>query len=701
MKNFYKKTLWFAAICLSTIVPINAAQAADFPVYKDLPLPRPSCLPQFGIRDFTIDPQRLNLYPDGFLGGDRQTLQQLSDYLLNDPEGRSVWKSQAKSTSTTLNRWDLNTANFDRYVYRIPQLQALSQVYMLTGHPELGQFIRGHILQIASLPFEFWVHAELRGYNPAKPVGGLETASLCTTLGFALSATSDLFSAEELATIATALNEKGLTPCLNWLSANQQRVNNWVAVLATGAYISAKYLHNPQAANTAIDRINHYVNGSIETDGSYGEGLGYFSYPIQTLLPAVLAMTTDEKATFLATSSSLRHSASWRVYPNLFPSTSTGFNTLHFADNSYSASFNSNVTTMLACIYKDPVALWLKNKYRTTYSLNELLLMFSTATNLPTPQSPPEAGLPLVKSFTAGDSYIRSTWDDDGIVLGIWSGNGSLVNYSHQRPEMGSICMGAYGEYLIVSAGSASYRSPLHYSWDLTYRSMNSISIDDKNQLFKTITATNGVDVSAYWSPGTPLAEILQCRSGEIADWLVNEMALSYHVPMKHLRRSVLFVRDPGYFVVVDKIESLGTSHKYSWRIHLNNKDDAGSLEQKSAGHWLFRRPTVDMNLHLYSDREIATNIGQGYFHGPGRDYDPGGKYEGKPGSSIEIEAHNLQNCQSMLYYSIIYPAKTGASALAVNYTANSITVGADTITFSEGECTITKNGKTERYELW
>jgi hypothetical protein len=182
---------------------------------------------------------------------------------------------------------------------------------------------------------------------------------------------------------------------------------------------------------------------------------------------------------------------------------------------------------------------------------------------------------------------------------------------------------------------------------------------------------------------------------------LVNEMALSYHVPMKHVRRSVLFVRDPGYFVVVDRIESNGTTHKYSWRIHLNNRDEAGILEEKGAGHWLFKRPSVNLDVYLYSDRSMVTAIGQGYMHGAGRDYSPGGKYEGKLGSSIEIEAHNQQNSQSQLYYSVIYPTKAGTSALAVSYSPGSITVGNDAITFSGGECTIAKGGKTEKYELW
>ncbi|MDR2626631.1 MAG: heparinase II/III-family protein [Dysgonamonadaceae bacterium] len=713
MKSLYNKyvrsIVRFTAGCLLTGV-MSVAQAAGFPVYEDLPLPRPDNLPQFEAGDFKINPQRLDLYPNGFMSGDKQVLQKLCDYLLNDSDGRSIWESQAKSAAKILNQWDLNPYNFNRYVYRIPQLQALSLTWLLTGHKELGEFIRGHILQIAGLPFEFWVHAELRGYNSKKPVGGLETASLCTTLGIVLSATPGLFSAEEKAMIEGVLNEKGLIPCLNWLAVNQQRTNNWVAVLATGAYISAKYLNRPEAVSTATGRINGYVNGSVEADGSYGEGLGYFSYPVQTLLPAVLAMTPAEKETFLTTSGSLRHSASWRVYPNLFPSKASKFNSLHFGDNSYGASFDSSVTTMLACIYRDPVALWLKNKYRTSYSLNELLLMFSTASGMPEPLSPKEAGLPLVKCFAAGDSYIRSTWDSDGIVLGMWSGNGSQVKYSHQRPEMGSICLGAYGEYMIVSAGAASYRAKLRYEWDLAYRAMNTISIDDKNQLFNqggiAVTADgayrggNGADVSGYWSFGRPVAEMLQCRSGEMADLLVNEMALSYHVPMKEVRRSVLFVRDPGYFVMVDRIESNGSSHKYSWRIHLNNKDGAGSIEEKGAGHWLFKRPSAKLDVYLYSDRALATGIGRGYLHGPGRDYSPGGKFEGKPGSSIEIEAHNPENCQSLVYYSVIYPTKKKTRALAVKYAAGSITVGSDTITFSEGECTIVRGDKTEKYKL-
>jgi hypothetical protein len=707
MKRLYSKYLRnvirFAAIIGLLTGTMNVVRAADFPVYEDLSLSRPACFPQFSGNDFKVDKERLDLYPDGFLGGDRQTLQLLCDYLLNDPAGRSMWESQAKSAAKILNQWNFNTPNFNRYIYAVPQLQALSQTYMLSGHKELGLFIRGHVLQIAELPFEFWVHAELRGYNPAKPVGGLETASVCTTLGFVLSATPDLFAAGEKAKINAVLNEKGLTPCLNWLAANSSKTNNWMAVLSTGAYISAKYLNDRQAMNTAVSCIGTYVNGSIEPDGSYGEGLGYFSYPIQTLLPAMLAMTPEEKTTYLSTSN-LRHSAAWRVYPMLFSSKPANRSlALHFADNSYNASFNSRIITILACIYRDPLALWLKNKYRTSNSFEEMLLTFSTASGMPAPQSLQEAGLPTVKAFSAGDSYIRSGWEDDAIVLGMWSGNGSLVKYAHQRPEMGSICMGAYGEYLIVSAGSASYRAALHYDYDRTYKAMNSISIDNKNQLFPG-NGNNGwvsVDISSYWSSGTPVAEILQCRSNEMTGLLVNEMSRSYHVPMKHVRRSVLFVRDPGYFVMVDKIESNGSSHQYSWRIHLNNKDNAGKLEEKSAGHWLFQRPSVNLDIYLYSDREITTAIGEGYLHGPGRDYSPGGVNEGKPGSSIEIEAHNRQNSQSQLYYSIIYPTKAGTSALAVHYAANTVTVGKDVITFSEGACTISKDGKTEKYTLW
>lgn len=704
MKPYWTVCLFFVVFILTNVKIF--AKVNNFPIYGDMQTPVPACLPVFSKENFKVDSTRLNLYPDGFLGGDSNTLKILCRYLLNDPAGRTSWNKETTFAAKVLNQWNLDPTSFNRYTYSTYQLENLSLVYLLSGHEELGHFIRSHMLQIAELPYEFWLHAELRGYNPNNPKGGLETGSLCATVAIVMSATTDLFSYTEKNLINTALTEKGLNPCLVWFSANQSAVHNWLAVIATGVYAAAKYLNNTNAKNQALTRLVDYVNGSIETDGSYGEGIGYFDYAIKSLFPALFLMDSQERFNVFS-NSNLIHSSLWRVFPYIYSSRAAAKSTiLQYGDNGYGAPIDSKVGVMLAYIYQDSVALWLLNKFVSTRDLREMLFIFSASSDNPlVPQSPQQAGLPLMKVFNGGDSYIRSTWNENGIVLGMWSGNGSLVNYGHQRPEMGSISLGAFGEHLIVSPGTASYRSTLRYLWDMTTKAANTIVIDDKNQLFpaKGINEWNTVDISGYWVTGNPTAQIVRSESGVMADVLVNQMTASYHVPMQKVRRSVMYLKGQQYFVLIDKIQSQGTTHKYSWRLHLNNRDGSGNLNEISPKHWLFTRPYAKLDIHLFSDRNINTSINQGYMHGPNRDYDPGGPNEGALGSSIEIEAYNQQNVQSLTYYSVIIPTQSGTSAPIVSFTGgNVLTIGSDTLTFTTGaQCIVESSGQTETFNLW
>src|SRR5690606_22410516 len=106
---------------------------------------------------------------------------------------------EAENVSVVLNQWDFNRKGFggNRYVYRVQQLERLSLIYLFTGQRELGQFIRGHLLQIAALPMDFWLHAELRGHDSKHPMGDIETSTLCSITSMTLSAATDLFSSAE------------------------------------------------------------------------------------------------------------------------------------------------------------------------------------------------------------------------------------------------------------------------------------------------------------------------------------------------------------------------------------------------------------------------------------------------------------------------------------------------------------------------
>lgn len=691
------------------------ARAEKFPIFDDQRIPRPDGLRQISASEFKVDIKRIEARQNGHLYGDKAALIRLGEYFTKDTDGKTSWQGMTSKAAGILKDWDFNRRGFgaNRFIYALyMDLEEMAMVYMYTGHKELGMFLKAHLMQAAELPMEFWLHSELRGYNRKKPLGQLETATLGRAYATSLSMVEGLLSAEELEKARKALYDKSYIPALNWL--DKPRASNFTAVIGTGAYVCAKFFNDPAGMDKALGALDFYLSGTIEDDGSYGEGVGYFSYPISTMLSAVLTMDAAAKEKVFS-KSGLRYSARWLAYPYLYARSSSGKMEpiiTHFGDNSFSRTPSAGTNTIIASLYDDGVAMWQMRKFNVNWKSHWRLQLLSYATdkNFPEPQSPAEAGLPLVKTFDSGDCFIRSSWDDNGIVLALLaggSGRGTKIKYAHRRPEINSIGLGAYGEYLVVSSGSASYRSPLHYTWDRMTRSANTITIDGKNQLFPGSGKMKGwgldVDVSDIWSKGNPTSEVIECRAGEMADVLINEAAKAYHAKMKHARRSVVFVRDPGYFVIVDHMESLAGKHKYNWYMHFNNRDEKAVLKEQSNGNWLLTRPVASMviNVAAYSDAKLATEINQGYMHGAGRDYSPGGVHEGKPGSSIELSAFNTDKLASLTFVSVLYPFKTGTEVPMVSNSGTMIKVGGDVLTLNNGTLTLSRGDKTERFKLW
>jgi hypothetical protein len=712
------KILSIIFLLLGAMVSANfcvaQTQTTAIKLYNGQRIARPIDLPMVKVSEFEVHLKQLQLYPTGMIYGDTQTLTKLGNYLKNNPEGKQLWQKQTEITTEVLNKWDfLRNKSFssNRYIYSLGELEDLSMVYLFTGHPILGQFIKAHLLQVASLPLDFWVHAELRGLNPQQPSGMLETAVACTGVAAALSVSESILTKNEKELIDTALLQKGLIPTLNWLKTPQ--VSNFTAVIGSGALVAAHYLNNNEGKEKAKKAIARFVNESIEKDGSYGEGLSYFNFPIGSLLSGILCLSKQERQAVFS-ESELKKSSEWIVYSYFFNASLENKSTpkvIHFGDNPYSDEHsyfttpNTATNIITANLYQDSLAYWILKKLNRKQTLKEMLLTFSSPSEfLPPPKSPETSQLPLLKVFDSGDCYIRSSWKDNGIVLGLRSGDGSRIKFSHQRPELNSICMGAYGEYFIVSPGSASYRSPIHTLYDISTKAANTIAIDDMNQLFPgkgTNPWNKKLDNSNFWMEGKPKSKVIFSKIGKIADVLVNEAAEAYFPKMKNATRTIIFVKDPGYFVMMDKLEtSENTSHKFSWRIHLNNRDDKGLLKKINENQWHLDRPLADLDIHVFSDKKVNSTIGKGYMHGEDRDYSPGGKYEGKEGSSTELEIFNAEKTNSLTYYTILYPTQNNMIAPKVRYKKNTISIGNDKVVFGGNVYIIMTKGKVEKIEL-
>ncbi len=670
---------WGLGVLIAATVPLIAEKPF---VYKELRTPKPADWKTCSADEFRIDRARLAARDRGLLYGDREGLLKLARFYEENADGRRLWRSKQVWASRIVNDWYFRPSNFDRHIYRSFTLDWVGFIYTMTGHKLLGRFLHDHIMQIARLPEAFWLHRELRVYKPDRPYGMIETGQLSRAVVSALSGAEDLFTPEELAEVNDALRRKALAPMLNYLE-DTRSVNNFLAIVGIGTYVTGKYLNDPQARAAGKAALLRYINGSVEEDGSYGEGIGYFEFPMGALLFAVAAMSSDERKNFFE-QSGLRRSPEWLAYPYLYSSVEED-KTLRcvYGDNSYMGRPSLLFLAMIADVYGDPVAAWLGRKFSAVPSswlcgLWEWALVHFSENKAGAPATAAVANLPLIRGFANGENFIRSSWEPDGTVLSLYTAGPTRVNYAHQRPERNSVNLGAYGEYFIVSPHSSSYRSPIYYEYDHSTLSANTVRIDHGDQLFPMRKAIWGT-LPPYANYGRPVGKLIRLESNPDFDVMTGDARLCYKEKPAAAFRTILYRRPYNYFVVIDRMAGRrGKRHTYTALWHFNNRDGKLKLAGEKSSFLSLERPRADLAVFTGADCDIVRSMTDGYMHGPKRDYSPGGAYEGKPGSAKVLNISNAELRGAVTFVTVLQPLRKGEKARPVSWKNGRLAVGSD-----------------------
>ena len=663
------------------------AQHEQFPVYSDFSLPDPGHPTRLTKDELVLNEKSLDRYPEGIPVADNETLHKVFRFFRDNPDGKKEWNGYASLAARVVSAWNVKSMGgfgATRYIYGLGNLKNVSLVYIFTGNKLVGEFIRANLAKMASLPMTFWLHSELRGYDPEHPRGGLETASLNVMLAYAVPAVRQDMSEEEFTAIHDAWYERAHIPALNWL--DNLRANNWTAVIGSGVLYSSTFFNDPMGRMKGLNALKYYADATIETDGSYGEGYGYFSYPVDQLFAAALVMNPREIRSAFG-KSSLKGSMSWRIYGHIFnieEDGTPGPMRISFGDNPYGnrEMYGPDKTSLfMQLVYNDGIAAWIRSKFGSRTCMDGILLQNKIPDTRYKMISPIGAGLPLVKCFENGDNFIRSNWDDEGIVLAMKTGDGgSRVDYSHNRPELNNIALGAFGEYLIVTPGAASYRSKVHVEYDVCTRSANTITIDGMNQkspmwpMFKE----GRWDNRPFCVRDNSHADIVRCETLPDGGALLQSDAKDiYHIEMKEASRSVRFVPigDGGFFIVRDKMTVAdGSEHHFDYRFHIFNRDEKTIITGKPDKVIKIEREKANLYIAVSSDRKLKFQKEKGYMHHPeGRDYEENGPKQGFPGSAIGLDWS--ADAPDFNVTAILYPVRRDEKAPRIAINGNDIVV--------------------------
>lgn len=683
-------------IVAAMTLPSVAQQTLEqYPKYMDFSIPCPEYSTEITTDNLELTDKYLDCYPEGLFIASNKELHTLYEFYKNDSDGIESWQELQEQAVQVISSWDirgfvesgaavLSSFGSSRYIYTLSTLKNLSIVYVFTGNKLLSTFIRRHLAKIAGLPYEFWVHAELRGYNPKHPAGALETAGLNKMLCYTIPAVKKDMTDTEFETVETAWRQKGHMTAYNWLEHFSP--NNWTAVIGCGLLHSATYFGDDMARKRALAGLKYYVDRTIEPDGSYSEGYGYFAYPIGELFNSALLMTSAEIRE-LFRDANLRESMIWRIYGHIFDvgeDGTPGYIRISYGDNGYGneASGEDKPSLLAKYIYHDGIASWIREKYKSKNTFDGVLFAAKFNNAVVPPVSPSEAGLPNVRAFDSGDLFIRNGWADEAIVLGMKFGDlGSRVEYSHARPELHSIALAAFGEYFIVTPGSASYRSRIYNEYDICTRSSNVIAIDGMNQKSpRNPSFKEGRwDNRPVWVKGYPHANLTELKHLQDGGTIVRSEANdAYHIDMKEASRTIRFVSEGGFFIINDVMEpDDDEKHIYNYRLHFFNRDEKTVISGNSQMIKV-QRPAADLYIAMNSNSKMELDRNDGYMHAPfGRDYDENGPRQGKLGSAIELDWK--AKTSRFTVTTVLYPKRSGDKAPAINISEREVTVDGKT----------------------
>ncbi|HKO99118.1 MAG TPA: heparinase II/III family protein [Pyrinomonadaceae bacterium] len=372
----------------------------------------------------------------------------------------------------------------------------------------------------------------------------------------------DHLTESERAQIRTALIEKSIIPTYKeYVLDNRVLTNtsNWIAHTVGGALIAAAAIAGDvDRSKGPSDKFEIYVHGlllkledhmaaSYLADGSYGEGISYHEFDMETLGPALNAVRRSFGIDYWKQTHVLE-SFRYPLYTLAQPTSGS----LDMGDTHAPAGHG-----IPAQIYesKDPVARWYFSQFDRP-SLSKFIFYDDSV-------APVTPRLPTSRIFEEkGNAVFRSSWNKDAIIFLYRAG----PNFNHHHADQGSFLLNAFGENLVTEAGWSDYYKDPYYATFFTQAVGHNTVLVDGNPESQSIADTPQFKALDRYP------RITDSITSEFYDGLSSDLAAVYQNRLERYQRRIVFVK-PYYFVVFDDLRANGKSAQFDFLLHLPDRD--------------------------------------------------------------------------------------------------------------------------------
>lgn len=373
----------------------------------------------------------------------------------------------------------------------------------------------------------------------------------------------------ERAQIRKALIEKSIIPTFReYVGDNRVMANtsNWIAHTVGGALIAAASIADdtqltglpaePDWGSNAkfeiflhglLLKLEDHMAASYLADGSYGEGISYHEFDMETLGPALNALSRVFGIDYWKQTHVL-DSLNYPLYTLAQPVSGS----LDMGDTHPPAGHG---IAALAYESRDPVVRWYYSQFDRP-SLSKFIFYDDSLAA----QSPK---LPTSRIFRdKGNAVFRTSWDKDAIVFLYRAG----PNFNHHHADQGSFLLNAFGESLVSEAGWSDYYKDPYYATFFTQAIGHSTVLVDGNPESQSIAD------SPQFAALNNYPRITDSITSEFYDGIGSQLSSVYQNRLASYVRRIVFVK-PYYFVVLDDLKVNGTPARFDFLLHLPNRD--------------------------------------------------------------------------------------------------------------------------------
>lgn len=386
---------------------------------------------------------------------------------------------------------------------------------------------------------------------------------LAAEVAFGYDLLYDQLTESERALVRRALVEKSIIPTFKEYVADNRimaNTSNWLAHTVGGALIAAAAIAGDVKAAETDGRFEIYLNGLLRKfedhlaasylpDGSYGEGISYQEFDLETTALAIEALKRAFGVDYWQRSRVIE-SLAYPLYTLAHPVSAS-------LDMGDSHPPSGRTIAPLVVQSKDPTLRWFYDQFRHAEIRD--FLFFDDSIK---PQPPSSAQLPTSRIFRdKGNAVFRTGWGADDLVFLFRAG----PNFNHNHADQGSFLLTAFGEPLVTEAGWSHYYNDPYYATFFTQAiGHNTVLVDGDPESQSIADTPQFAALNAY-------PKITDAITSEFYDAVGSDLTPVYQERLNRYTRRIVFVK-PHYFVIFDDLAASGEPAKFDWLLHLPDR---------------------------------------------------------------------------------------------------------------------------------